>query len=85
MRGLIKFSLLSDSGMSEQRYQVILIRKDEHILTPGELSIEDAKKKAAYLSQYGAVDIVGAEQPRDAEVGESPQLVSASPCLVLSK
>jgi len=48
-------------GMSEPRYQVILLRKGKCILTPGELSLEEAEKKASYLSQYGQVSILGCE------------------------
>ena len=79
MSGLIEVSSSPDLGVSKQRYQVILMRKGRHILTPGELSIEDAKKKASYLSQYGAVSIVGAQQLIDADVKESPQALSRVP------
>ena len=55
-------------GMSEQRYHVAMLRRGEYILTPGELSVEDAKKKASYLSQYGVAGIVSAQEFREANV-----------------
>ena len=60
--------------MTKQRYRVILMRKGKHILTPGELSIQEAKKKASYLSQYGTVSIVDAQQLGDGDVKGSPKV-----------
>ena len=61
---------------SEQAYQVILLRKDEHILTPGELNFEEARRKASYLSQYGQVSILDVRELRGVPIEESLKVPS---------
>ncbi len=62
--------------MSKPTFQVALQRSDKCILTPGELSLEEARQKASYLSQYGAVSILGILRLRDMRERGSPGMPS---------